>query len=82
MERNTLSYINHFSHYIKPGAKRVAFSRYSDDVDVTSFENPNGDIVVVVLNRTNESRPAGIRVNDTVAQLNMPPMSIMTGVIN
>ena len=82
MERNTLSYINHFSHYIKPGAKRVAFSGYSDDVDVTSFENPNGDIVVVVLNKTNESRPAGIRVNDTVAQLNMPPMSIMTGVIN
>ena len=82
MERNTLSYINHFSHYIKPGAKRVAFSRYSDDVDVTSFENPNGDIVVVVLNKTNESRPAGIRVNDTVAQLDMPPMSIMTGVIN
>ena len=50
MERNTLSYINHFSHYIKPGAKRVAFSRYSDDVDVTSFENPNGDIVVKYLN--------------------------------
>ena len=51
-------------------------------VDVTSFENPNWDIVVVVLNKTNESRPASIRVNDTVAQLDMPPMSIMTGVIN
>ena len=82
MERNTLSYINHFSHYIKPGSKRVAIIRYSYVVDFTSFENTNGDIVVLVLNKTNEIRPAGIRVNDTVAQLNMPPMSIMTGVIN
>lgn len=80
-ERNTLSYINHFSHYIKPGARRVAFSKYSDDVDVTTFENPDGDIIVVVLNKTKEERPAGVRLNDSIAQLNLPPMSIMTGVI-
>lgn len=80
-ERNTLAYINHFSHYIKPGARRVAFSKYSDDVDVTTFENPDGDVVVIVLNKTKEERPAGVRVNDSIAQLMLPPMSIMTGVI-
>ena len=78
MERNILSYINHFSHYIKPGAKRVAFSRYSDDVDVTSFENPNGDIVTVVQNELNRKQRLALVVDGQGTNTEIPAHSITT----
>lgn len=44
-------YIKHFSNLIQQNAKRIAFSRYTDKIEVTSFKNPDGSIVVVLLNR-------------------------------
>ena len=44
-------YIGHFSRFIKPGAKRIAFSKFDDSLEVTSFKNPDESIAVVILNR-------------------------------
>ena len=48
----TLSYyfIGHFSKFIKPGAVRVAYSKYISDIYVTAFKNPDGKLIVVVYN--------------------------------
>lgn len=44
-------YIGHFSRHIQPGAQRIACSSTRDALEATAFVNPNGTIVVVVLNR-------------------------------
>lgn len=40
----------HFSRHIRPGAVRIGFENSSEDLMVTAVRNPNGSIVVVVLN--------------------------------
>jgi glucosylceramidase len=51
---NSYYYIGHFSKYIQPGAKRIAASASSDKLLTTAYQNPNGSIAVVVMNRTDE----------------------------
>ncbi|MCR4651705.1 MAG: glucosylceramidase [Lachnospiraceae bacterium] len=43
-------YIGHFSRFVKPGAKRVLSSRYTDKVESVAFVNPDGEKVLIVLN--------------------------------
>lgn len=71
----------HFSHYIRTGAKRIGFSRYTDLLDVTAFENPDGSLVVVVLNRTKEMIPVNLRLQGQIVELMIIPNTISTGVI-
>lgn len=47
---NSYYYIGHFSRYIEVGAKRVMTMNNSQKIHAVSFENPNGDLVVVVQN--------------------------------
>jgi len=62
MERRlSFYYIGHLSRYIKKGARRVAISRYTDKLDVTGFVNPDGERVIVVMNRTNEDISFSLR---------------------
>ena len=46
----TYYYIGHFSKFIKPGAVRVAHSKYLSDLRVTAFKNPDGSLVIVMFN--------------------------------
>lgn len=76
-----LQHFNHFSHYIEVGARRIGFSRYTDALDMTAFKNPDGSVVIVVLNRTEEILPAVIRLKGEIVELNLLPNTISTGVI-
>ncbi|MBR0350620.1 MAG: glucosylceramidase [Clostridia bacterium] len=49
----TFYYISHFAKYIKQGAKRIAFSRFTEDINITAFKNIDGSIIVVLLNKNN-----------------------------
>lgn len=51
-KRLTYYYIGHFSRYIQPGAVRIAATRYTSDVEVAAFLNPDKSRVAIVLNRT------------------------------
>lgn len=82
MERNTLSYIRHFSHFIKPGAVRIKNSKYTDKLDITSFENPDGTIVAVILNREDCQMDSTLRFNGYQAELEIPAKSITTVTIS
>ena len=46
-------YIAHFSKYIKPGAKRINLSTFTDNVSGTAFENKDKSIVIVLFNKNN-----------------------------
>ena len=71
-------YIAHFSRYIQPGAVRIGFSRFDDSLDVTAFQNPTGERVLVLLNRSNEEIPFILREGNEIAELKMLPDSIAT----
>ena len=80
-ERPAFAYITHFSKYIRPGAKRIAFSRYAAQLEVTAFKNPDGTIALVVLNDSDETMPAFIRINNQTAEITAPKQSISTAII-
>ena len=56
-------YIGHISKYIAPGAKRIGWSKYGANLDVTAAVNPDGSYVVILLNRTKEDSGCFLRVN-------------------
>lgn len=81
IERNIAGHIWHFSHFIKPGSIRIGMSRYTDELEVSAFKQ-EGQLIVVVLNRTQREIPFYLRLNDTCVKLNAAAQSIATGVIS
>lgn len=80
MEGNIYGHIWHFGHFIEPGAARIGFSRYTDKLEVTAFQN-RSNIVFVLLNRTGEKLDAYIRLHDQCVRVEAEPDSISTGII-
>ena len=77
----TFYYIGHFSKYIKKEAKRIAFSRYTQDIQITAFQNPDNSIVIVLLNETDNNREYNICIKDKVIHDNLDSHAIVTYVI-
>jgi glucosylceramidase len=82
LERNTLAYIRHFSHFIHPQAVRIAHTRYTDKLEVTAFKNLDGTIAIVLLNKEKEEREAFIRMEGHGVKVLIAPSSIATGIIS
>ena len=77
-----LYYTNgHFSKFIKRGAVRIGSSSYSDAVKAAAFSNPDGEIIVVVLNTSDRDATPKIRLNDCTATFNLPAKSLQTMII-
>lgn len=74
-------YIGHFSKYIKKGAKRIGFTKYSDKLEMTAFKNPDGSIVMVYLNRTETDIPVTIRYNGDLISFNVEGSTISTAIL-
>jgi glucosylceramidase len=71
-------YIGHFSKFIRPGAHRVAATSSNDDLEATAFENPNGSLAVVVLNRSEREIPFQLWIAGQAAPTTSPAHSILT----
>ena len=78
----TYYYIGHFSKYIKPGAKRIAFSKFTDKIEVTAFKNFDNSIVVVLLNRTDSQIHYKLNLNGYLYKDRLDSHCIVTFVIN
>ncbi len=74
-------YIGHFSKFILPGAKRIACSSNRDKLETTAFLNPDGKLVVIVLNKSNDKIPVNLWIAAKAALVNSLPHSIMTVII-
>ena len=79
--RSTYYTIGHFSKFIKRGAVRIGSSTYDDAVKASAFSNPDGEIIVVVLNTSDKEATPKIRLNNCTAEFNMPAKSLYTMVI-
>lgn len=75
-------YIRQFTHYIKPGAKRIGFSKCDDKVEVTAAENRDGTVVMVLLNRGTEDGLYTIRMCGKIIPLSVPKETISTVILS
>ena len=71
-------YIGHFSRYIKRGARQVMSSRYTDKVETAAFINPDGERVVVILNKTDLPVEITLREEGVGSSMVAEAHSIMT----
>ncbi|MEJ2083565.1 MAG: glycoside hydrolase family 30 beta sandwich domain-containing protein [Acidobacteriota bacterium] len=52
---NSYYYIGHFSKFARPGARRVACTSSSDDLQATAFLNPDGHVAPVLTHRIRQA---------------------------
>lgn len=71
-------YIGHISRYIKRGAKRILVSRYTEALDVFGCINPDGEKVLVLMNKSDHDERFKVREGDKVCNVFMKAHSIMT----
>lgn len=80
-ERKCLRYYWHFSNFIKPGAVRLGTTRYTDELDFTAWENPDGTKAAVVLNRSDKELAVHIRIGGNLLIWKAAPRSISSGIL-
>ena len=71
-------YIGHFSKYVERGAVRIATTRYNKNILTTAFKNPDGSIVLVMMNVSDRALPAVVRYNGVCTSAPLEPHSIAT----
>jgi glucosylceramidase len=77
-KRLSYYYIGQFSRYIKPGAKKIYVTRYTDKVETVGFLNPDGEKVIVLLNKTMEDVEVTLRDQGKGNYVKIAAHSIMT----
>jgi glucosylceramidase len=75
---NAYYYIGHFSKFIKPGAKRISSSASRSQLMTTAFKNPDGKVVVIVMNQSDKAASYNLWVNGKAAVTEALPHSIST----
>ena len=75
---NAYYYIGHFSKFIKPGAKRIISSSSRSQLLTTAFLNPDGKVVVIVMNQGSIKTPFNLWINGKAADCMALPHSIST----
>ena len=79
---NSYYYLGHFSKFVKSNAKRIISSSNRDSLQTTAFINPDGSIVVIVLNTTEIEIDYCLWIEGKAAAMKSLPHSIATLVIN
>lgn len=74
----TYYYIGHFSRFIEPGALRVSTSASRSTIESTTFQNPDGTLVTVVMNRTDETLDYTLVVDGQEARTSIPAHAMQT----
>lgn len=75
-------YLGHFSRFIRPGARRATCATSRDALEVTAFVNPNGNLIVVVMNQSERSMSFWLKVAGAGALLTeAPSRSISTFIV-
>lgn len=78
---NAYYYIGHFSKFIRPGAKRVAVSTNRDWLQATAFQNPDGKVAVVVMNRADKPQEFQLWIKGQAVGTTAPAHSMSTLVV-
>lgn len=71
-------YIGHFTRFVQPGAKRILCAASREAIEATAFVNPDGGVVLVAMNRTEQAMEMALRTPRHTASLVLPARSIAT----
>jgi glucosylceramidase len=74
----TYYYIGHFSKFIEPNAKRISTTVSRSTLESTSFRNPDGKIVTVVMNTTDTSIDYKLIVGESEVSVQILPHAMQT----
>ena len=74
-------YIGQFSKFILPNAKRIAFSKYTDNIEVTAFKNVDDSVAIVLLNRNDFNKEYNLVIDDYVIHDNLDSHAIVSYLI-
>lgn len=77
----TYYYIGHFSKYIQISAERIAYSKYTDKLELTAFKNPDNSIIVVIMNKFDWNIDYNLWINDKLVHDTAESHSIATLII-
>src|ERR1043166_243958 len=75
---NSYYYIGHFSKFVRPGSRRIASSPSRSHLLSTAFVNPDGKVVVVVMNKGAKTIPYYLWLEGQAAEVKSAPHSIQT----
>ncbi len=73
--------VAHFSRFIKRGAVRIGSSTFSEAIKAVAFQNPDGEIILVVLNCAQTAQKVFLRLKEGTAAMPLPEKSLSTYVI-
>lgn len=74
----SFSYFGHVTRFVRPGARRFLVSRFDDAVECVGFVNPDGERVLVALNRTDRAVRFDVAERPRVAPVEVPAHGIVT----
>ena len=74
-------YIGHFSKYIKPQAKRIGYSKFSQELEITAVKNPDGSLCAVIMNPQDKDISFVLRIMGKICPLAARACSINTCLI-
>lgn len=70
--------MKHFSKYIRPGAKRIAWKMDDEDIACTAVENKDGSIVVVLFNQSTKVKNIHINIEGKSIRSSLDGEAIQT----
>lgn len=71
-------YIAHASKFVQPGAVRIGFDNKNQNLKITAIQNPNGEMVVLLLNNTNQMETVTVNKNSRVVSISVQAHSMNT----
>jgi len=71
-------YLGQVTRFVRPGAQRIISASTLDELETTAFLNLEGQIAVVVMNRTKKPFNFALKYNDQAALAESPAHSIST----
>lgn len=71
-------YIGHFSKFINKGAKRINSVSSRSQLMTTSFLNPDGKVVTIVMNESDKPVKYNLSIGTQAAEANIPAHAIQT----
>ena len=71
-------YLGHFSKFITPGARCVSTSSSKSLLESTSWMNPNGEMITIIMNMSNDKLEYSFYVGDKEFNLTINSRAIQT----
>lgn len=81
IRRRLCRYYWHFTHFIRPGAVRISATRYTAGLEVTAWKNPDGQLVLIMLNTSTEELPCVLRIRGELVKTTVKAGAIVSAVV-